>query len=196
VEAKSDDSLDEEDLMRETTLLVMRLLWVEGFSKLSNIDEELTLLRSVPLEPPQASSQSRDHPDESWKLDLPQSSHGSAGFGPMLNSSGKPLRPFTILPSTSRAALQAQVFRPDHRLPTMTVDEYLEEERRRGNIISGGGAASAERPTTSEQLTIDSERDGSLFGEQKSEEKRAKDEKWAVFTDANLRGAGNIMNRG
>ena len=46
-----------------------------------------------------------------------------------------------ILPAGAgeRARLQAEVFRADHRLPTMSVDEYLEEERRRGNIISGGG---------------------------------------------------------
>lgn len=55
--------------------------------------------------------------------------------------SWQPIRPFTILPSGTieRTRLQAEVFRPDHRLPTMTIDEYLEEERRRGNIITGGG---------------------------------------------------------
>lgn len=52
----------------------------------------------------------------------------------------QPLRPFTILPpGADRAQLQAQVFQPGHRLPTMTVDEYLEIERQRGNIITGGG---------------------------------------------------------
>lgn len=59
-----------------------------------------------------------------------------------LSHTFQPLRPFTILPSTSsseRSRLRAEVFRPDHRLPTMTIDEYLEEENRRGNIISGGG---------------------------------------------------------
>ena len=55
--------------------------------------------------------------------------------------SRKPLRPFTILSqgSSSRTRIQAGVFQPDHRLPTMTIDEYLEEEKRRGNIITGGG---------------------------------------------------------
>lgn len=38
-----------------------------------------------------------------------------------------------------RSRLKAQVFGPDHRLPTMTVDEYLEIERQRGNILTGGG---------------------------------------------------------
>ena len=53
----------------------------------------------------------------------------------------QPLRPFTILPAgaSDRARLQAQVFQSDHRLPTMSIDEYLEIEQQRGNVISGGG---------------------------------------------------------
>jgi immunoglobulin-binding protein 1 len=53
------------------------------------------------------------------------------------------LQPITILPSGAggddRARLREQVFQPDHRLPTMTIDEYLEIERQRGNILTGGG---------------------------------------------------------
>lgn len=59
-----------------------------------------------------------------------------------MDAQGKPLRPFTIMPSrqmVDRTRLQQEVFRPDHRLPTMTIDEYLAEEERRGNIITGGG---------------------------------------------------------
>lgn len=96
----------------------------------------------------------------------------------------------------------------------MTVDEYLEIERQRGNIISGGGYVSgsehgmrfeyvvncrpqsASRPTRSEQLALDSEMDGTYEGERRAEEKRLEDERWARFTDANPRGAGNTMNRG
>ena len=96
----------------------------------------------------------------------------------------------------------------------MTVDEYLEIERQRGNIITGGGydiqflsvitvslsaqnrPQSESRPTTSEQLQLDSEMDGTVFGEEKAEEKRQKDEKWAQYKDTHPRGAGNTMNRG
>ena len=55
---------------------------------------------------------------------------------------------------------------------------------------------SAAAPTRKEQLAVDSEMDGTLEGEEKAEQKRAEDEKWAQFTDANPRGAGNTMNRG
>ena len=56
--------------------------------------------------------------------------------------------------------------------------------------------ASEAKPTSKEQLAIDAEQDGTIFGEEKAEEKRQKDESWAQFTDANPRGAGNTMNRG
>lgn len=55
---------------------------------------------------------------------------------------------------------------------------------------------SAAAPTRKEQLILDSEMDGSGGGEDKAEEKRLEDERWAQFTDANPRGAGNTMNRG
>jgi immunoglobulin-binding protein 1 len=54
----------------------------------------------------------------------------------------QPLQPFTILPSgaaADRTRLREQVFQPDYRLPTMTIDEYLEIEQQRGNILTGGG---------------------------------------------------------
>lgn len=56
--------------------------------------------------------------------------------------------------------------------------------------------ASENAPTSSEQLALDAEMDGTLEGAEKQEQKRQKDENWAQFTDANPKGAGNTMNRG
>lgn len=70
------------------------------------------------------------------RLDNPNIFNNKQG-GPILSVDGKPLRPFTIL--GSREEMRKGVFRAGHNLPTMTIDEYLEEERRRGNIIEGGG---------------------------------------------------------
>jgi len=78
----------------------------------------------------------------------------------------------------------------------MTVDEYLEIERQRGGILSTEGARSEAKLPSSEQLTIDSEVDGTALGELKAEEKRHKDEQWAQYKDTHPRGAGNTMNRG
>lgn len=38
-----------------------------------------------------------------------------------------------------RTRLQSEVFRASHRLPTMTIDEYLENEFESGRVITGGG---------------------------------------------------------
>lgn len=56
--------------------------------------------------------------------------------------------------------------------------------------------ASENQLTTSEQLQLDSEMDGTAFGAERAEAKRQKDESWAQYTDANPKGAGNTMNRG
>ena len=56
--------------------------------------------------------------------------------------------------------------------------------------------ASEAEPTSSEQLALDAEMDGTKEGGEKDEEKRLKDENWARYTDENPRGAGNTMNRG
>ncbi|KAI0293543.1 TAP42-like protein [Russula brevipes] len=199
------DEEDSEDDRRTATLLLLRLAYAQAHAQLLGIAQELELLRTAPPpppDPPGTSERARALPEAErtlWTLDAPRATSAAQRGGTLLNSAGKPLQPFTILPSGARddrAKLREQVFQPDHRLPTMTVDEYLEIERQRGNILTGGGPQSASNPTSSEQLTMDAEQDGTAFGDAKSEEKRRKDEEWARFTDANPRGAGNTMNRG
>ncbi|KAF9075344.1 serine/threonine protein phosphatase PP2A-associated protein [Rhodocollybia butyracea] len=200
-EDEDDSSTDE--ILRETTLLLIRLCYAQAQSQFQNIDQELQLLRSAPpvvshspgAEESDRRGKKKEQEDHMWKLDAPvPNADGKA----LLDSAGKPLRPFTILPAgtTDRARFQAQVFGPGHNLPTMSVDEYLEIERQRGKFISGGGPASENAPTSSEQLALESEMDGTADAEEKSEIKRIKDESWARFTDENPRGAGNTMNRG
>jgi immunoglobulin-binding protein 1 len=201
-----DEDIDSEtsELARKTSLVLLRLTYTRARARLESIAQEAQLLRSIPPPPSQQPSddqrtESRKAEEDMWKLDQPLSSGGPDGRGPLMDSSGRPLRPFTILPSgasADRARLQGQVFRPDHRLPTMTIDEYLEIEQERGNIISGGGKASEDALTSSEQLNLDAEQDGTIMGDLKEEERRQKDENWAQFTDANPYGAGNTMNRG
>ncbi|KXN92242.1 hypothetical protein AN958_08695 [Leucoagaricus sp. SymC.cos] len=212
--SEPDSSTDE--LLREATLLLLRMLYAQSHSNLELMEQELELLHCAPPNTPGAvpsgaaggngderigKGKGRDSEQEKmWKVDLniPRGTGGPYGKGPLLDHRGRPLRPFTILPSNAveRARLQAQVFGSGYNLPTMSIDEYLAIEKERGNIITGGGPASLENPTSSEQLQIDSEMDGTLTGEEKAEEKRQKDEKWAQYKDANPRGAGNTMNRG
>ncbi|KAJ7286192.1 TAP42-like protein [Mycena rebaudengoi] len=200
---EDEEDSESEALLRETTLLLLRLCHAQAHSQLLSLSQELDLLRNAPPTPPQPPPRSEDDrrgkeraaESDMWKLDAPR---GADGKGPLLDPEGKPLRPFTLLPSGSsdRARLAAQVFGPGHRLPTMSIDEYLQIEQERGNFISGGGPASQTALTTSEQLELDSEMDGTRDGAEKEETKRLKDENWARFTDENPKGAGNTMNRG
>lgn len=200
---EEDTESESEDILRETTLLLLRLCYAQAQSQLVSLGQELDLLQSAPSFPPtpppppedDRRSKERVAENNMWKLDAPQRPDGK---GPLLDPQGKPLRPFTILPagSSDRARLAAQVFGPGHRLPTMTIDEYLQIEQERGNILTGGGPASESALTSSEQLDLDSQMDGTSGGAEKEETKRLKDEKWAQFTDENPRGAGNTMNRG
>ena len=57
-------------------------------------------------------------------------------------------------------------------------------------------AASENAPTSTEVLQLASEQDGTYDGEEKEEQKRRKEEDWAVYTEINKKGAGNTMNRG
>ncbi|KAJ7256502.1 TAP42-like protein [Mycena haematopus] len=203
-EEDEEEDSESEDILRETTLLLLRLCYAQAESQLLSLAQELELLQSAPRMPPSPASQPEDDrrgkeraaEGDMWKLDVPRG--GPDGKGPLLDPTGKPLRPFTILPSGSsdRARLAGQVFGPGHRLPTMSIDEYLQIEQERGNILTGGGPGSENALTTSEQLAVDAEMDGSRDGAEKEEIKRLKDENWAQFTDENPKGAGNTMNRG
>lgn len=106
---------------------------------------------------------------------------GRGRNGPLLNSKGKPMQPFTLL--DRRSQLQQGVFRPSHNLPTMTIDEYLEEEKRRGNIVQGG-----------EQSGVQPEIDEDDMD--KADEETMKARAWDEFVEANPKGSGNTLNRG
>ncbi|KAF9246397.1 TAP42-like protein [Melanogaster broomeanus] len=196
----SEEDSETDDILRETTLLLLKLYYAQAYSQCDSMDQELELLRNAPPPPPPESPTDKrqnmtKEQEDLWKI---ETAPRLPGGGPLLDSTGKPLRPFTILPAgaSDRARLQAQVFGPGHRLPTMSIDEYLDIERQRGGIISGGGPQSESKPTSSEQLAMDSEMDGTVFGETNAEEKRQKDEEWAQYKDTHPRGAGNLMNRG
>jgi hypothetical protein len=120
--------------------------------------------------------------DYSERLDTPLAQLLTSKTGPILDKSGRPLRPFTLLDSRQR--LQQGVFRPDHNLPTMSIDEYLEEERRRGGIIEGGGEKSGIRPEIDEDDM------------EKMDEETMKARAWDEFKEENPKGSGNTLNRG
>lgn len=186
----------DESSVRILHLASIALAVHDTFASLESIALELQVLSQAPAwqahagasstDPTQSSdSRSRQTPqsDYSERLDPSLSSLLRNGRGgPILDGSGRPLQPFTLL--DKRAQLQQGVFRPDHNLPTMSIDEYLDEERKRGGIIEGGGEKSGIRPQVNED-------DMDL-----ADRETMKAREWDEFTEQNPKGSGNTLNRG
>ncbi|KKF96189.1 putative protein C63.05 [Ceratocystis platani] len=186
----------DEDLVRETYLANLELQIHDALQQIDSVNRELDILAQAPPRPPQPQSSGplmadggdprsrrtasgKPETDYSERLDAPLSRNPG---GPLLSKAGKPLQPFTLV--GNRQDLKKGVFRPGHNLPTMSIDEYLEEEKRRGNIIEGGGAASMVKPEPDED------------NEEKADAETMKARKWDDYKDDNPRGAGNTVNRG
>ena len=182
----------DDETTRNLYLAELALYSNQSFQSIDAITQELSILSQVRLvdpsrEPRKEDARSRDRQSSangsSERLDSLTSAPGLGRYGaPLLDKSGKPLRPFTL--TDKRTQLRQGVFRPDHNLPTMSIDEYLEEERRRGGIIDGGGNAN-ERPAEVDEDNLDY-----------SDAQTMNAREWDEFVEANPKGAGNTINRG
>ncbi|KAL1597795.1 Type 2A phosphatase-associated protein 42 [Paraconiothyrium brasiliense] len=179
---------NDEQLVRELHLTNLAFMVHQTFASLESLAQELHIISLAPPAPPQGltaglqdareDERNRDAYSERLDSQVP----GLRYNGPILSSDGKPMRPFTLLDTRQR--LQQGVFRPDHSLPTMTIDEYLEEEKRRGGIIDGGGEQSGIRPEVDEDDL------------RAADEETMKARAWDEFKEDNPKGSGNTINRG
>lgn len=160
----------------------------QTFQSLESIAQELHILSLAPPAQPERQDlpapdgrqdgRGRDVYSERLDTQLPGLKHS----GPIFSSDGKVMRPFTLLDGRQR--VQQGVFRPGHSLPTMSIDEYLEEEKRRGGIIEGGGEQSMMVPEPDEDNL------------ERTDEETLKARSWDEFKEDNPKGAGNTLNRG
>lgn len=183
---------NDDSALRALYLAELSLYTHQTFHALDLIAQELKLIALAPPNPvPDPAALEQDYrartgqatDSYSSRLDPPISQllrNGNAG--PILSKDGKPLKPFTLLDSRQR--LRDGVFRPDHNLPTMTIDEYLAEEERRGGIIEGGG----------EQSGLPKEVDEDDLRTADMETMKARE--WDEFKEDNPKGSGNTLNRG
>ncbi|EXJ63506.1 uncharacterized protein A1O5_11555 [Cladophialophora psammophila CBS 110553] len=180
----------DDETIRSLYLAEIAFLVNKAFSSLDMITQELEILSQMrhaePVKPgPPPPDQRFPARPESYseRLDGPAAMAGLAKRGgPLLSPSGKPLQPFTL--TDKRTQLRQGVFRAGHNLPTMSIDEYLEEERRRGGIIDGGGNANAPQPEPDEDNM------------EQVDAATMKAREWDEFVEANPKGAGNTLNRG
>ncbi|OJD12300.1 hypothetical protein AJ78_07076 [Emergomyces pasteurianus Ep9510] len=181
----------DDDLVRQLYLAEINLYTHQTFQALDMLSQELSMLSSVQATAPSTSpvydhdTRQRDSSDTtgfSDRLDIGLAKGIRRGTGPLLSKTGVPLQPFVL--TSKRTELREGVFRPGHNLPTMSIDEYLEEERKRGGIIEGGGEQSGQPKEIDEDDL------------EKADEETMKARAWDEFTEDNPRGSGNTLNRG
>ena len=180
--------LQEDDTaIREVYLAEIQLCTHHTFHALDMIAQEIKILALMPPTPP------AEHPADERDGDImnadgysdrldPSYLLNNSKRGPILSKDGKPLQPFTLLDTRQR--LRDGVFKPDHSLPTMTIDEYLAEEKRRGGIVGGGGSQSGP------PVEID---EGDM---NKADQETMKAREWDDYKEQNPKGSGNTLNRG
>ncbi|KAJ2560270.1 Type 2A phosphatase-associated protein 42, partial [Coemansia sp. RSA 1836] len=155
-EEDSDDDLDEVE--REHALKLIELKIYQVVDDLDILKGEMKMAQQMEDMKRRSEPDSRSRPggaagtlpdDGEWRLDS-QTYHqidprtGRPSVRPVFNSKGQPTQPFVL--TNNRQAIKDSVFRPGWALPTMTVDEYLEQEQERGGIISGGGKEPDAKP--------------------------------------------------
>lgn len=184
----------DDEVIREIQFARLEVLAIEAVSALDMLNTELDMVSRFP--PPGSVSLAQhsameDSDDRTEKKEFAKSytdkveARLTSKDVPLLTKDGKINRPFTIV-SSKREQLQRKVMGTGQYLPTMSVEEYLEEEMKRGGIIQGGGPSSKKDDEDSE-----SESD-----EEKEDEKTYKARQWDEFVEANPKGSGNTINRG
>ncbi|POW08340.1 hypothetical protein PSTT_07570 [Puccinia striiformis] len=201
------DNDEEDDDMENSSNRAMQLTWLKFLylkanQELDSIEAELEILgQAAQMNDLPTNSRTKkvsEEEDLSWRVE-----RLGKEDGPLVSATGKVLRPFTILPSSTsttssssdRIKLRADVFKADWNLPTMTIDDYLNEQRAMGNFLSGGGPDQHDKLTPGERDKLEAEEDN-LKGDSKAEELRLKAVQWNLFTDDHRKGEGNMLNRG
>lgn len=132
--AGDNEDRDIEDVEREWVEALIHLEILKAFENWHAINQELVMVKEM-----EAMRAMMEKMGKQPELDNRAPVNTRANWGkdkPMLSKEGRPLQPFVIM--NKREQLKSQVFGYSHNLPTMTIDEYLQQEEERGNIIKGG----------------------------------------------------------
>ncbi|KAL5113960.1 Type 2A phosphatase-associated protein 42 [Pleosporales sp. CAS-2024a] len=189
LEQKATMGEDDEHVVRDVHVTNLGLMVFQTFQALESMAMELHMISlAPPAAPPGAgvTGATADARQDSRKTELYSERldgqlPGLGNSGPLLSRDGKPMRPFTLL--DSRQSRTKDVFRQTN-LPTMTIDEYLDEEKRRGGMIEGGGPQSEMQPEVDEDNV------------EAADAETMKQRAWDEYVEANPKGSGNTLNRG
>ncbi|KAG9065199.1 hypothetical protein KI688_002522 [Linnemannia hyalina] len=171
-----------EDQYRDFILLHLQYAIFQTMEQLVGIQQEIPMLQQMAER--RAAQGSNDNRAANRAAD--DTSDGKVdstiwnATGPLMDPQGRPLRPFMI--TNKRAEMMKGVFRPGHSLPTMSIEEYLDQEMERGNFLSGG----TEEPKKKEADDND---------EDAVNAETIKARNWDDFKDDNPKGWGNKGGR-
>lgn len=168
------ENMDDE-VVRDVYISQLKLFALKSFKAIESLTLELDILSQKPKEPKIEEIDSRM---KQLKSDFGFTDKLESTSSPLLSKEGKVMRPFNIV--SSRDQLAKKVYGTGQVLPSMTVEEYLDEELKNGGLVK---PAEAEKELDEDDLD---QVDADIV------EKRA----WDEFKEANAKGSGNTINRG
>lgn len=186
-EDQDENSIDEESL-RELYLSKLRLLSLKTFTQLEMLNMETQVLKNRPRIAEISDAEPKIPIGDKENHLTGENDYGyteklefiNKGKDQLLSKEGKVLQPFTIV--SKKDDIQKKVFGYGQTLPTMSVEEYIDEEIKRGGIKT--------ETITGEEKEESS--DDSDDDDEKVYEKR----EWDEFKDEHHRGEGNMKNKG
>lgn len=186
-EDQDENSIDEESL-RELYLSKLRLLSLKTFTQLEMLNMETQVLKNRPRITEISDAEPKIPIGDKENHLTGENDYGyteklefiNKGKDQLLSKEGKVLQPFTIV--SKKDDIQKKVFGYGQTLPTMSVEEYIDEEIKRGGIKT--------ETITGEEKEESS--DDSDDDDEKVYEKR----EWDEFKDEHHRGEGNMKNKG
>lgn len=169
----------DEEHIRELYISQLQLLAMKAFELMRLLAQELEMLANMPE--PKITEVIEDDRQQN-KSDPTQFTDKLEFLNKdVLSKEGKILRPFTLM---TRADLKKKVVGTGQYLPTMTVEELIEQELANGGMISGGGN---DGPQDS---------DGEEDDMDKADLETYKQRSWDEYAESHAKGSGNTMNRG
>lgn len=131
---KDDEDRDVEETEREWVEALIELEIIKALENWHAIEQEFVMVKEMEIMREMMEKTGRTDTVDKREPVINRATWGKDK--PMLSKEGRPLQPFVIM--NKREQMKSKVFGYGHNLPTMTIDEYLDQERERGGIIEGG----------------------------------------------------------
>ncbi|KAI0464677.1 hypothetical protein LJB42_002297 [Komagataella kurtzmanii] len=167
------DNLDDE-VVRQVYIDQLKLFALKALQSYEGNMLELEVLKNI-FEP---KIEEEDHPDE--VLPFEYTDKLETLKSPLVSKQGRVLKPFTIV--SDRNQLRSKVYGTGQVLPSMTVEELVEQE------LQNGGMVKPQQPQDNYEEAEDTDK----YHDQETYKAR----QWDEFKEANPKGSGNTTNRG